>query len=163
MAHSDELDRSAASPAQRFATFSLVGQSYVIALEQLAAVVAPTPLVGLPHSASWLLGITAWRGRAINVVDLALLLGLELGSTPASQKWLVIEWCQQWLALQVDGVGAIITALDSQQAAPSSALGTLGSGSVIDQQGGSLRRLSVDKLYAYFNQHSPFLSGAASG
>ena len=163
MSHSSDSDSSAASPAQRFATFSLAGQSCAVALEQLAAVVAPTQLVDLPHSASWLLGVTAWRGRAVSVVDVAQLLELRLESTPASQKWLIIEWRQQWLALQVDSVGAIITAQHSQPLSQSSALSALATDSVVDSQGSSFTALSVDRLYDHFDRRSPFLSRAVTG
>ncbi len=96
-----------ATAEQRYATFTALGQPLALPLEQLAGVVAPGPLQPLPHAAAWVLGVTAWRGRAITVIDLAELVGAARGT---ARKWLMLEWQGQWLAVAVSEVGAIITA-----------------------------------------------------
>lgn len=98
---------SVAAAGRRYATFTALGQPLALPLEQLAGVVAPGPLQPLPHAAAWVLGVTAWRGRAITVIDLARLVGAGSGT---AGKWLMLEWQGQWLAVAVSEVGAIITA-----------------------------------------------------
>lgn len=103
-------------PAQRYASFTAVGAPLAVPLAQLAGVVAPGPLQSLPHAAPWVLGVAAWRGRAVTVVDLAGLVGATPGS---AAKWLLLQWQGQWLALAVSEVGAIVTAANSTEEAPS--------------------------------------------
>jgi len=147
---SDATPPSQPSEASRYATFSGCGQPLAVELESLLGVVAPAQLEPLPHSAQWLLGVAAWRGRAVTVVDLAGLVGEP---PTATAKWLLLQWQQQCVALAVSTVGAIIAASRCQPPSSHSlpaALAELCQPWWVEDRGSRTACLSVAALYQTF-------------
>ncbi len=62
-----------------------------LSVSQVPAVTTPLPCIHLPAAPPWLLGISAWRGRPLPVVDLALALGLGATSWGAPSRLLIVR------------------------------------------------------------------------
>ena len=99
---------------------------YLLPLQALREVVPPThKLTLLPLCPSWMLGITAWRGHVIPVVDLALYLIMhktkELGTTQhthlsSNSTLLILDDTNSLLGILIAAVGSIITLEQTQLA-----------------------------------------------
>lgn len=148
------------APLERYATFTVAGRTLLVALGQLAGVVAPTALQPLPHSSDWILGVAAWRGRAVTVVDLALL--ADDGVAPAAErKWLLLQWREQIVAVAVSAVGAIVTASESAVQPPLDRPDNwvlLCHPGQLHCEGRDYRCLSVEALYDQFARSSSFVT-----
>lgn len=72
----------------------------------------------VPHSSRGLLGLCAWHGRAIPVLDLQGLLGLKAAADELLQRTLVVECEGNLVAVPVNEVRAVtIAAAGSERAA----------------------------------------------
>jgi len=107
---------------------------YLFSLRALREVVSPPhKLTFLPFCPSWMLGITAWRGHIIPVIDLASYFSAhktsELDTTSTTQHvyplansmLLVLDSADSLLGIQVAVVGSIITLEPTQLALPEQA------------------------------------------
>jgi chemotaxis signal transduction protein len=107
---------------------------YLLPLRALREVVSPPhQLTLLPLCPSWMLGITAWRGRVIPVVDLALYFGTHKTSGPdttsttqyvyplANSMLLILAEANALLGIQIAVVGSIITLEQTQLTLPEQA------------------------------------------
>ena len=61
---------------------------FLLPLEQAGEIFAPAPLVAVPHTRDWFVGVANLRGRLYGVVDLARFLGLA--SQPGDAARLVV-------------------------------------------------------------------------
>jgi chemotaxis signal transduction protein len=101
---------------------------YLFPLRALREVVSPPhKLTLLPLSPPWMLGITAWRGHIIPVVDLASYFIVhktnELDTTQhayssSNSMLLILDGTHSLLGIQVAVVGSIITLEQTQRASP---------------------------------------------
>lgn len=104
---------------------------YLLPIRVLREVVAiPYKVTLLPLSPSWMLGLTAWRGHVIPVVDLASYLiphpthkpdATQPIYPPSNPILLILDEANVLLGLQVASVGSIITLEQAQLASPAEA------------------------------------------
>ncbi len=107
---------------------------YLLPLGALREVVPPPhKLTLLPRCPSWMLGITAWRGHVIPVVDLASYFSThktsELNTTSTAQNvcplansmLLILDGANSLLGIQIAVVGSIITLEQTQLTLPEQA------------------------------------------
>ncbi|MGH7505553.1 MAG: chemotaxis protein CheW [Longimicrobiales bacterium] len=93
--------------------FSLARASYAIELNCLRHVFALRELALLPGAEAPLIGVTAWRGDLIPVLDLAGILGLPEGGPTDRGHVLVLGVGDRSFALLADAILDVITISDS--------------------------------------------------
>ncbi len=69
----------------------LGGGRYGLPAPDIAEVVPVPPLTRLPVALPWLVGVGAWRGHVLPVVDLRPLLALPAGALPSSARAVVVD------------------------------------------------------------------------
>jgi twitching motility protein PilI len=65
------------------------GMGFLFPLQDAGEIFAMAPVINVPHTNAWFLGVSNLRGHLHGVVDLAGFLGLKTGSTPREQSRLV--------------------------------------------------------------------------
>jgi twitching motility protein PilI len=89
-------DRLQAARTQERATSWLAvesaGRRFLLPLQQAGEIFSPVPVVSVPHTQPWFLGVANLRGGLFGVVDLARFLGLRSGEaeSPRDQSRLVV-------------------------------------------------------------------------
>ena len=62
------------------------GRGFLFPLEQAGEIFSAVPLLGVPHTQDWFLGVANLRGGLHGVVDLAAFLGLKTAAGAAPQR-----------------------------------------------------------------------------
>jgi purine-binding chemotaxis protein CheW len=93
--------------ASRYLLFTLRDSPYAIDLQQVAEVIEPPPLCPIPRAPAHFIGAMNSHGNIKPVLDLALM--LNQGRCSPAPKVMVLEDRLANLAIQVDGVLAIIS------------------------------------------------------
>ena len=61
------------------------GRGFLLPLQQAGEIFSPVPVVGVPHTQAWFLGVANLRGGLFGVVDLARFLGLRAGEAEVAR------------------------------------------------------------------------------
>jgi purine-binding chemotaxis protein CheW len=97
-----------------------VGEGYfAVDVPTVREIIAPAPLVSVPHSSPIVRGVTDHRGRVVPVVDLRKRFGLASANETRRTKWVIVEVPQgPWLGLVVDDVTEVfnVTAANERSA-----------------------------------------------
>jgi purine-binding chemotaxis protein CheW len=92
--------------------FSLGGDDYVLAVEQVRELVVAAPLTPLPGAPPWVRGIFNLRGSVLPLVDLGVKLGVGRSAATLRTSWVVVELMidrrRQRLAFETDEVREIV-------------------------------------------------------
>ena len=65
------------------------GRGFLLPLRQAGEIFAPAPILSVPYSHRWFLGVANLRGHLHGVVDLAAFLGIKTGESGREQSRLV--------------------------------------------------------------------------
>ena len=93
---------------ERFLLFRAAGQGFAFSLQEVAEVMEPQESFAIPRAPQHFAGLINFHGAPTALVDLGLYLGGAALSVPG--KVLVLDTRHAGLALQVEGVHAIISA-----------------------------------------------------
>ena len=75
--------------ARSWLAVECASRGFLFPLREAGEIFALTPMVPVPHSHRWFLGVSNLRGHLHGVVDLAGFLGIKTGETPRDQARLV--------------------------------------------------------------------------
>ena len=87
--------------------FSVLGDDYVIPLNELSEVLDVPECTKLPRVKSWVRGLANVRGRLLPIIDLADFLGGSLAGSVRDRRVLVLDMDGIYVGLIVDGVQGI--------------------------------------------------------
>jgi chemotaxis signal transduction protein len=126
---------------------------YLVEARLVHEVLGAEPWLPIPRARAELPGIVVWRGRAVPLVDLALMLGT--GAEPANQRarTLIVRHEQGAAAFAVDGAREVRTVTEDRlRAIPHQALPY--SRRELDDDGTSLPLIELDALLSELDQAS---------
>lgn len=92
---------------RKLVEFSLLGESYVIPLNELSEVLEVPECTKLPRVKSWVRGLANVRGRLLPVIDLADFLGGSLAGSVRDQRVVVLDMDGIYVGFIVDAVHGI--------------------------------------------------------
>ncbi len=98
-----------------------VGAGYfAVDVPAVREIIAPAPLVSVPHSSPIVHGVTDHRGRVVPIVDLRKRFGMSGADATRRTKWVIVEVPQgPWLGLVVDDVTEVFNVTSAnERAAP---------------------------------------------
>lgn len=99
---------------RKLVAFSLLGEDYVMPLNELSEVLEIPECTRLPRVKSWVRGLANVRGRLLPVIDMADFLGGSLAGSVRDRRVLVLDMDGIYVGLIVDAVHGIRSlALDS--------------------------------------------------
>ena len=105
---------------RKLIAFSLLGNDYVMPLNEVSEILELPESTKLPRVKSWVSGLANVRGRLLPIVDLAAFLGGSLSSTMRERRVLVLDIKGVYVGVVVDGVQGIKSlAVDLHQASAS--------------------------------------------
>ncbi len=87
--------------------FSVLGDDYVIPLNELSEVLDVPECTKLPRVKSWIRGLANVRGRLLPIIDLADFLGGSLAGSVRDRRVLVLDMDGTYVGLIVDAVQGI--------------------------------------------------------
>ena len=92
---------------RKLVEFSLLGDNYVMPLNELNEVLEVPECTKLPRVKSWVRGLANVRGRLLPVIDLADFLGGSLAGSVRDRRVLVLDMDGIYVGLIVDAVHGI--------------------------------------------------------
>jgi len=93
--------------ARKLIAFRVLGQDYLIPLNEVSEILEIPPSTKLPRVRSWVTGLANVRGRLLPIVDLAAFLGGSLSSAERDRRVLVLDINNVYVGVAVDGVQGI--------------------------------------------------------
>lgn len=109
--------------------FKLSGEGYGVEMTHVVEVLHPSSVTAVPCSPAFLLGLTSYRGLALPLVDLEVLLGVREGAGEFGDPIVVVvQVGGMWLGFPVDDAPTVIQA-DSHgwtESAPAGSQGQAG-------------------------------------
>lgn len=86
----------------------LVGDThYAVDILRVREIVNPLPIVGVPHTPPYVVGVADHRGQTIPVVDLHVRFGLPAAEPSRRSKWIIADVAGVDAGLRVDSVTSV--------------------------------------------------------
>lgn len=131
----------AEEPSIAFLEFTVAGQAFALALEQVSEVIStPSQIMAVPHARPAVVGAILQRGRTLPLIALRTLLGF--GQTGGVGGWVVVARLgEAEVGLVVEGVSTLLRTRESEIGATPSLLNRGGGQATLDailQVGGRL-------------------------
>ena len=108
-----------AGKRQSFVSFRLDRELFALPLERVERALRMVALVHLPETPAWIAGVINMQGQVLPVLDLGQLFGRLPRAPHPDQRLLVVSQEPRKVALQVDGVGKVLTAGPAEVEPPS--------------------------------------------
>ena len=87
---------------------------YLVEARLIHEVLGTEPWLPIPRARPELPGVIVWRGRAVPLVDLAAVLGVETGAIGERARTLIVKHEQGAAAFAVDGAREVRTVTDDR-------------------------------------------------
>ncbi|MFN3652131.1 MAG: chemotaxis protein CheW [Armatimonadota bacterium] len=108
-----------ATPTVELVVFSLGSERFGVEVSAAREVLPLPPIVPVPHTPPWVVGVAGYRGRVLTVVDLRPLLQLPAEAETGGQaRLVVVESCGMVFGLRAGALHGVFQAEDALIAAP---------------------------------------------
>ncbi|HEX2979318.1 MAG TPA: chemotaxis protein CheW [Anaerolineaceae bacterium] len=94
--------------------FELENESYGVDISAVESIIKMQPIVALPHTPKYVLGVTNLRGLVLPVVDLRERFGLPAKEETGFSRIVVVHLGETQVGMMVDDVSEVVTIHDNR-------------------------------------------------
>lgn len=92
---------------QDYLVFQISNERFAVAATSLRQILEPPPIVPVPNTPSYLLGVINLRGEILGVLDLRVAFHLGVAGTSEDERLLVLKYDRRSVAIVADSVLSI--------------------------------------------------------
>lgn len=85
------MPRQRHDPTKNLVRFLVGDVAYAVRIETVREIVNPLPIIELPRAPTAVLGVAAFRGEVVPVIDLRVRFALDPSSASRRSKWIIID------------------------------------------------------------------------
>lgn len=89
---------------EKLLVFLLARERYAIPIHDIALIIEDRPLTPVPNAPPFFVGILTLRGKIVNVIDVAVRLGIRRAARPQGRKIVILDLGADQFGLLVDGI-----------------------------------------------------------
>jgi purine-binding chemotaxis protein CheW len=130
-------------------TFSIGDVLYGIDISDVLGINKITEVTPVARAPFYVRGLLNLRGQIISIIDVGLKLGLSTSSASPTQKAIIVNYRNELVGLQVDGIHDVVNTTADQIEKPPANINNIHSGfcrGVIKTQNNIISVLSIDSL-----------------
>ena len=106
---------------QQYIVFKLGDEQYAVNIASVETIITMQPITSLPHSPSFIKGVTNLRGEVVPIMDLRRRFGLSTENEDKETRIVVVDLRTTKVGLIVDAVSEVLS-IETQQIEPLSAV-----------------------------------------